>query len=108
MSDNGSSDWSDSQLMLMLNGINYLKTGYDVDGNKLHDDYFNFQGIIKDASGNGYYNVSKHYLDENGTTIYMPASATINDGYTGTSGTISKKIESSAFSQIATVKWDLY
>ncbi|MBR4230563.1 MAG: hypothetical protein IKR74_00165 [Bacilli bacterium] len=108
LSDNGSSDWSDSQLMLMLNGINYLKTGYDVDGNKLHDDYFNFQGIIKDASGNGYYNVSKHYLDENGTTIYMPASATINDGYTGTSGTISKKIESSAFSQIATVKWDLY
>ena len=45
--DNGSSDWTDSQIMYMLNPTTYkLKTGYTLDGS-----------YIKDASGNIIYQV---------------------------------------------------
>ena len=102
----GSNDWTDSQLMLMLNGTNYLKTGYDVNGNKLHQSYTITSNVV---AGNGYnfYNTAYSYLDGNGTTVYVPSSATTSE-YTATSGTLYKKIESSALNQIATVKWDLY
>ncbi|MBR4231072.1 MAG: hypothetical protein IKR74_02825 [Bacilli bacterium] len=107
----GSNDWSDSQLMLMLNGSNYLFTGYDVSGNKLHQMYGNgiMQGMVKDLNGNNFYNVSSPggYLDGNGTTVKIPSSATTSS-YTATSGTVPKKIGATALSQIATVKWDLY
>ena len=104
--DYGSNDWSDSQIMLMLNGTNYLKTGYDVNGNKLHQSYTITSNVVK---GNGYnfYNATYSYLDGNGTTVYIPSSATTSS-YTATSGTLYKKIESTALNQIATVKWDLY
>ena len=102
----GSNDWSDSQLMLMLNGTNYLKTGYDVNNTKLHNSYTITSNIV---TGNGYnfYNATYSYLDGSGTTIYKPSSATTSS-YTATSGTLYKKIESSALAKIATVKWDLY
>ena len=102
----GSNDWSDSQLMLMLNGTNYLKTGYDVNNTKLHNSYTITSNVVK---GNGYnfYNATYSYLDGNGTTVYVPSEAT-KSSYTATTGTLYKKIESSALSKIATVKWDLY
>ena len=102
----GSNDWSDSQLMLMLNGTNYLKTGYDVNNTQLHTSYTITSNIV---AGNGYnfYDATYSYLDGNGTTVNIPSSATTSS-YTATSGTVPKKIESSALSQIATVKWDLY
>ena len=102
----GSNDWSDSQLMLMLNGTNYLKTGYDVNGNKLHQSYTITSNVVA-GNGYNYYNATYSYLDGSGTTIYVPSSATTS-AYTATSGTLYKKIESSALNQIATVKWDLY
>ena len=102
----GSNDWSDSQLMLMLNGTNYLKTGYDVNGNKLHQSYTITSNVVA-GNGYNYYNATYSYLDGNGTTVNMPSSATTSS-YTATSGTLYKKIESSALSKIATVKWDLY
>ena len=102
----GSNDWSDSQLMLMLNGTNYLKTGYDVNGNKLHQSYTITSNVVA-GNGYNYYNASYSYLDGNGTTVNIPSSATTSS-YTATSGTLYKKIESSALNQIATVKWDLY
>ena len=106
ISSSGSNDWSDSQLMLMLNGTNYLKTGYDANGNKLHQSYTITSNVV---AGNGYnfYNATYSYLDGNGTTVNIPSQATTSS-YTATSGTLYKKIESSALSQIATVKWDLY
>ena len=102
----GSNDWSDSQLMLMLNGTNYLNTGYDANGNKLHQSYTITSNVV---AGNGYnfYNTTYSYLDGNGQAVYVPSSATTS-AYTATSGTLYKKIESSALNQIATVKWDLY
>ena len=105
--DSGCNDWSDSQLMLMLNGTNYLKTGYDANGNKLHQSYTIASNVVKDANGYSFYNATYSYLDGNGTTVYKPSSAR-RSGYTATSATLYKKIESSALSQIATVKWDLY
>ena len=104
--DYGSNDWSDSQLMLMLNGTNYLKTGYDVNGNKLHQSYTITSNVVK-GNGYNYYNATYSYLDGNGTTVNIPSSATTS-AYTATSGTLYKKIESTALNQIATVKWDLY
>ena len=102
----GSNDWSDSQLMLMLNGTNYLKSGYDVNGNKLHQSYTITSNVVA-GNGYNYYNATYSYLDGTGTTVYVPSSATTSS-YTATSGTLYKKIESSALNQIATVKWDLY
>ncbi|MBR4230882.1 MAG: hypothetical protein IKR74_01830 [Bacilli bacterium] len=102
----GSNDWSDSQLMLMLNGTNYLKTGYDVNGNKLHTSYTITNNIVA-GNGYNYYNATYSYLDGNGTTVNIPSTASTS-AYTATTGTLYKKIESSALSKIATVKWDLY
>ena len=36
-STNGSNDWTDSQLMMMLNPSDYLKSGYSIDGNIVRD-----------------------------------------------------------------------
>ena len=106
ISDNGSNDWSDSQLMLMLNGTNYLKTGYDANGNKLHQSYTITSNVVA-GNGYNYYNATYSYLDGNGQAVYVPSRATTSS-YTATSGTLDKKIESTALNQIATVKWDLY
>ena len=102
----GSNDWSDSQLMLMLNGKNYLKTGYDVNNNKLHNSYTITSNVVK-GNGYNYYNAKYSYLDGNGTTIYKPSEATTSS-YTATSGSVYRKIVFGALSKIATVKWDLY
>ena len=37
--------------MLMLNGTNYLKTGYDVNNTKLHNSYTITNNVV---AGNGY------------------------------------------------------
>ena len=103
----GSNDWSDSQLMLMLNGTRYLTTAYDSSNNKLHTSYKVSTNGILDNNAQNFYNATYSYLDGSGTTVYKPSSATTS-GYTATSGTVSKKITSSALSKIATVKWDLY
>ena len=109
ISNYGSNDWSDSQLQMMLNGYNYFQTGYDISGNQLHTGYGMVQNyiIMAPPSNNSIYSAAYHYLDGSGTTVFKPASATTS-GYTFTEGTVPKKIESSALSQIATVKWDLY
>ena len=105
--NSGSNDWSDSQLMLMLNGSNYLKTGYDANDNKLHQSYTITNNVVADANGIIFYDATYSYLDGSGTTVYKPSEAT-NISYSPTSATLSKKIEGSALSQIATIKWYLY
>ena len=102
----GSNDWSDSQLMLMLNGTNYLKTGYDSNNTQLHTSYTITSNVVA-GNGYNYYNATYSYLDGNGTTVYIPSNAT-KSSYTATSGTLYKKIESTSLNQIATVKWALY
>ena len=106
ISTSGSNDWSDSQLMLMLNGTNYLKTGYDVNGTQLHTSYTITSNVV---AGNGYnfYNATYSYLDGNGTNIFKPTQASTSS-YTTTPISVYKKIEGTALNQIATVKLDLY
>ena len=57
--DDGSNDWTDSQLMMMLNPTDYLKSGYTIDNN-----------IVKDSNGQAIYqNMGSYY---NGTSGCKP------------------------------------
>ena len=59
--DWGSNDWSDSQLMMMLNPTDYLKSGYTIDNN-----------IVKDSKGQAIYqNMGSYY---NGTSGCDPSA----------------------------------
>ena len=59
--DYGSNDWTDSQLMMMLNPTDYLKSGYTIDNN-----------IVKDSNGQAIYkNMGSYY---NGTSGCKPAA----------------------------------
>ncbi len=104
----GSNEWTDSQIMLMLNGTNYLKRGYDSSNNALHGSYTITNNIVK-GNGYNYYDASTSYIDGgNGdsTSVTIPSSATTS-GYTASSGTVPRKILSAYFDRIATVKWNL-
>ncbi|MBR4231180.1 MAG: hypothetical protein IKR74_03365 [Bacilli bacterium] len=105
----GSNDWSDSQLMYMLNGYYYYKTAYDTTAAKLHSSYaYGLQGQLFDANGIRIFDPSSNYITAtNGTTIVIPSSVTTANDYSTTTGTVPKKIESSALNKIATVKWNL-
>ena len=107
-STSGSNDWSDSQLMLMLNGYMYVKFAYDSVGNNLHSSYGNIQGQIRDQNNHTFYNVTNHYLSDNGVFyLYKPTAATTSS-YTPTEFSFYDKITSEALAKIATVKWFLY
>ena len=70
--DNGSNDWTDSQLMMMLNPTDYLKSGYTIDNN-----------IIKDSNGQAIYqNMGSYY---NGTSGCQPAAVASGADFTCTS-----------------------
>ena len=65
-SSSGSNDWTDSQLMMMLNPVDYLKEGYTVEGN-----------IVRDDKGQEIYrNISAYY---NSTTGCHPDVASGSD-----------------------------
>ena len=71
-SDYGSNDWTDSQLMMMLNPTNYLKSGYTIDNN-----------IVKDSKGQAIYqNMGSYY---NGTSGCQPATVASGADFTCTS-----------------------
>ena len=71
-SDWGSNDWSDSQLMMMLNPTDYLKSGYTIE-----------RGVVKDSNGQAIYqNMGSYY---NGTSGCKPASITSGSGFSCTS-----------------------
>ena len=62
--DNGSNDWTDSQLMMMLNPTDYLKSGYTIDNN-----------IVKDSKGQAIYqNMGSYYNGTSGCDPYDVAS----------------------------------
>ena len=70
--DYGSNDWTDSQLMMMLNPTDYLKSGYTIDNN-----------IVKDSNGQAIYqNMGSYY---NGTTGCKPAAVASGADFTCTS-----------------------
>ena len=70
--DYGSNDWIDSQLMMMLNPIDYLKLGYTIDNN-----------IVKDSKGQAIYqNMGSYY---NGTFGCQPAAVASGTDFTCTS-----------------------
>ncbi|MGN1374041.1 MAG: hypothetical protein ACI4XK_01860 [Bacilli bacterium] len=55
----GSNDWTDSQLMMMLNPTDYLKSGYTLDNN-----------IVKDSNGQAIYqNMGSYYNGTSGCDI---------------------------------------
>ena len=59
--EEGSNDWTDSQLMMMLNPTDYLKSGYTIDNN-----------IVKDSKGQAIYqNMGSYY---NGTSGCQPVA----------------------------------
>ena len=68
----GSTDWTDSQLMMMLNPTDYLKSGYTIDNN-----------IVKDSNGQAIYqNMGSYY---NGTSGCKPAAVASGADFTCTS-----------------------
>ena len=70
--DMGSNDWTDSQLMMMLNPTDYLKSGYTIDNN-----------IVKDSKGQAIYqNMGSYY---NGTSGCQPAEIASGTDFTCTS-----------------------
>ena len=70
--DKGSNDWTDSQLMMMLNPTDYLKSGYTIDNN-----------IVKDSKGQAIYqNMGSYY---NGTSGCQPAEVASGANFTCTS-----------------------
>ena len=70
--DKGSNDWTDSQLMMMLNPIDYLKSGYTIDNN-----------VVKDSKGQAIYqNMGSYY---NGTSGCQPAEVASGANFTCTS-----------------------
>ena len=70
--NNGSNDWTDSQLMMMLNPTDYLKSGYTIDNN-----------IVKDSKGQAIYqNMGSYY---NGTSGCKPAAIASGAEFTCTS-----------------------
>ena len=70
--DWGSNDWTDSQLMMMLNPTDYLKSGYTIDNN-----------IVKDSNGQAIYqNMGSYY---NGTSGCKPAAIASGAEFTCTS-----------------------
>ena len=70
--DYGSNDWTDSQLMMMLNPTDYLKSGYTIDNN-----------IVKDSKGQAIYqNMGSYY---NGTSGCKPAAVASGADFTCTS-----------------------
>ena len=70
--DYGSNDWTDSQLMMMLNPTDYLKSGYTIDNN-----------IVKDSNGQAIYqNMGSYY---NGTSGCKTAAVASGADFTCTS-----------------------
>ena len=70
--DYSSNDWTDSQLMMMLNPTDYLKSGYTIDNN-----------IVKDSKGQAIYqNMGSYY---NGTSGCKPAAVASGTDFTCTS-----------------------
>ena len=68
----GSNDWSDSQLMMMLNPTDYLKSGYTIENN-----------VVKDSNGQEIYqNMGSYY---NGTSGCQPADITKGSSFSCTS-----------------------
>ena len=66
---NGSNDWTDSQLMMMLNPTDYLKLGYTIDNN-----------IVKDSNGQAIYqNMGSYY---NGTSGCRPTAVASGTDFT--------------------------
>ena len=71
-SNDGSNDWTDSQLMMMLNPTDYLKSGYTIDNN-----------IVKDSKGQAIYqNMGSYY---NGTSGCQPEYVASGTDFTCTS-----------------------
>ena len=64
----GSNDWTDSQLMMMLNPTDYLKSGYTIESN-----------IVKDSNGQAIYqNMGSYY---NGTSGCKPSGVSNGWGF---------------------------
>ena len=94
--DYGSNDWTDSQLMMMLNPTDYLKSGYTIDNN-----------IVKDSKGQAIYqNMGSYY---NGTSGCQPAAAASGADFTCTSidFTSTGLKNDSARNAIESVVWNL-
>lgn len=109
----GSDDWSESQLMMMLNPVEFLNQGYDSSGNRIEnmkicDDDSSY---ICDINNNKVFKNMGAYWKYDLGNVYKPSNA-LTTGYTPTLMTASsskwynyKKLSEDAQDMIATVKW---
>mgnify|MGYP004581653205 FL=1 len=92
----GSNDWSDSQLMMMLNPTDYLKSGYTIES-----------GVVKDSNGQAMYqNMGSYY---NGTSGCEPAEVASGGTFscTSTSFTSTGLKNDATRNAIESVVWNL-
>ena len=104
----GSNDWSDSQLMMMLNPSTFLNSGYvtESDASPVHNWSINGE-YVRDASRNIYRNMGSYF--DGAKTAYKPAS-TSPSGWSSTTqadASTFKRMSVASQSMIATTKWYL-
>ena len=111
-SDNGSNDWSDAQIMMMLNSTDYFKSGYSASGTTIHTSYYLDGYSVSDGTHKIYNNMGSYF------TPYLNAlkpALTTTTGFNSTDAieecaeknNCIKKISSEYSEKMATVRFDL-
>lgn len=102
-SSNGSNDWSDSQLMMMLNPSAYLNTGYISPGLTSHLYYIN-DDYVKANNVNIFRNMGSYF--DSSKQMYIPSSTSLS-GFNSSNTINVKRISGESQNYIATAKWHL-
>ena len=101
----GSNDWSQSQLMFMLNPTDYINSGYNSNGNLSHNGFYVQDNYVYDNKGNKLYKNPGSYWDESLDIIDPDLFSKV---YNRENNTLHfKKMSDDAGKMVATVKWNL-
>ena len=111
-SDYGSNDWSDSQLMMMLNPPEFINSGYvnENDASPVHSNTIDGEGYVLSDQQTPiriYQNMGSYF--NSGLTAYIPASTSTSGWSSTTEPNTStfKKMNAASQAMIATTKWYL-
>ena len=107
----GSNEWSDSQLMFLLNGPTAINKGKLYNGNAMSTYTTQVRGnYIQDRNYRNIFRIDKgSYLTTNretNKTVYVPADATTST-LTETTGTLASTLSSTAQNMVQEVVWHL-
>ena len=104
-SGSGSNDWSDSEVMMLMNPTDYINTGIKADGTSAHT-----YTIVPDGTGNYikdsknmYRNMGSYY---DGLTVYNPAQVG-NNGWNSNSTSTINTLQSPSKDMIEEVNWHI-